>query len=191
MWVTVGGGVAVDVGDGVCVAVGRGGGVGDSVGVAVGGGEGVGDGVLVAVGRGEGVLVTGASAASATVAAGSISGASSPQAASTASAAAVAAMPPTIRNMKDSPCRKCHLPHSTTRTTLILSNQRRGSVYFCGMTAGGGQLSKAVRPIAQREIPAYAGMTRPGGNLAVRIRRLFIETPATRWTERNRRSDPG
>ena len=36
---------------------------------------------------------------------------------------------------------------------------RLGSVYFCGMTAGGRQLSKAVRPIAQREIPAYAGMT--------------------------------
>ena len=158
MWVTVGGGVAVDVGDGVCVAVGGGVGAGDGVGVAVGGGEGVGDGVLVAVGRGEGVLVTGASAASATVAAGSISGASSPQAASATSAAAATAMPAITRNMKDSPCRKCRLPHSTTRTILTLSNQRRGSVYFCGMTAGGGQLSKAVRPIAQREIPAYGDL---------------------------------
>ena len=38
-----------------------------------------------------------------------------------------------------------------------------GSVSFCGMTAGGRQLSKAVRLIAQREIPAYAGMTRSRG----------------------------
>ena len=154
------------VGDGVCVAVGVGVGVGEGVGVAVGGDVGVGEGVYVAVGSGEGVgdgvLVTGASTASAAVVSGSISGASSPQAASTASAAAVTAMPATARNMKDSPCRKCRLPHSTTRTILTLSNQRRGSVYFCGMTAGGGQLSKAVRPIAQREIPAYAGMTRLG-----------------------------
>ncbi len=34
-----------------------------------------------------------------------------------------------------------------------------GSVSFCGMTAGGRQFSKGVRPIAQWEIPAYAGMT--------------------------------
>ena len=36
---------------------------------------------------------------------------------------------------------------------------------FCGMMAGGQQLSKAVRPIAQREIPAYAGMTWEGAGV--------------------------
>ena len=62
----------------------------------------------------------------------------------------------------------------------------------------GRQLSKAVRPITQWEIPAYAGMTwedvgmtRPGGNLGVRIRGVFIETPVTLWSERNRLRDSG
>ena len=71
------------------------------------------------------------------------------------------------------------LEHNTLiQTYRSKRNGRGGSVYFCGMTAGGRQLSKAVRPIAQREIPAFAGMTwegagvtglgagmtRPGGN---------------------------
>ena len=50
-------------------------------------------------------------------------------------------------------------------------NAAPGSVSFCGMTVGGRQLSKEVCRIAQREIPAYAGMTwegagvtRPGGS---------------------------
>ena len=42
----------------------------------------------------------------------------------------------------------------------------RGSIYYCGMMAGGRQLSKAVRPIAQRGIPAYAGMTWVGAGMA-------------------------
>ena len=59
----------------------------------------------------------------------------------------------------------------------------KGFVYSCGMTAGGRQLSKAVRPIAQREIPAYAGMTEsptccgPGAIRAAKVNGKWASIP--------------
>ena len=90
------------------MAVGEGVGAGEGVCVAVGGGVAVGDGVCVAVGGGVGVLVTaastGASAASADVAAVLTSGASSPQAASATNAAAdTSTIPTTQRTTNISP----------------------------------------------------------------------------------------
>ncbi len=41
------------------------------------------------------------------------------------------------------------------------------------MTAGGRQLSKAVRLIAQREIPAYAGMTWAGAGMTEPLWRVL------------------
>ena len=112
----VGIGVAVGAGDGVCVAVvgGVAVGVGDGVCVAVGGGVAV--GANDSITRASAVAWINASATrAATVALTSASVNRSPHA---ISPAAITATPAAaiIRSMKDSPPRKCHPPHHTTRT---------------------------------------------------------------------------